>query len=393
MTAVSQDSMEFSEAALGEPTSSFSDSRIRQGETAPARYRILDPDGSYDRDDLPGFSVEEHRDIYYWMLLQKVYDERMVKLQRRGEMGTVATARGQEASTVGVSFGLEDRDWLFPYGRESAAMMRHGVAMRDIMLYWLGVMEANRFTGSNTLPFAIAVGTHLPVGVGYAWGLRLDGEDAIAAMMLGDGQPSTGEAQTAMNFAGVVDAPAVFFCLNNQYAISVPFSKQTAANSVAQKALAWGLDGIRVDGNDVLAVVDAMRRARARALDGTPVLLEAVTYRIEAHTTNDDPSRYRDDAEVDWWRERDPFDRYRAFLEAEGYWSEIDEDAMRADIEDRFDEAREQVQAYESGGLEELFAHVYDEMTPALRDQLEALESFLGARPDAYDYIEERPKG
>lgn len=385
--------MEFSEGSLGEATAAFEDSRIRQADTAPARYRFVDPDGSYDPDEVPDFSVEEHREIYYWMLLQKRYDERMVKLQRRGEMGTVATARGQEASVVGASFGLESRDWLHPYGREAAAMIRHGVAMRDIILYWLGVSAANRFTGSNTFPFAIAIGTHLPVGVGYAWGLRLDDEDAIVALMMGDGQLSTGEAQAAMNFAGVVDAPAVFFCLNNQYAISVPFSKQTAANSVAQKALAWGLDGIRVDGNDVLAVVDAMRRARERALSGTPVLLEAVTYRIEAHTTNDDPSRYRDDDEVDWWRERDPFDRYRAFLEGEGVWSEIDEEGMREEIDARFDEARDAAKAFQTGGIEELFEYVYGEMTPALREQLDDLRTVLDERPDAFDYIEERPKG
>jgi len=390
---VSQESVRFSESSLGDPTSSFEDCLLQQGETAPPRYRFLEPDGSYDPDAVPDFSVEEHREIYYWMLLQKRYDERMVNLQRRGEMGTVATARGQEASTVGVSIGMEKRDWLLPYGREPAALIRHGVSMRDIMLYWLGVQDANRLPDANALPFAIAIGTHLPVGVGYAWGLGMDGADSVVTMMMGDGQPSTGEGQAAMNWAGVVDAPAVFFCLNNQYAISAPFHKQTATNSIAQKALAWGLDGIRVDGNDVLAVVDAMRRARERAVEGNPVLLEAVTYRLEAHTTNDDPSRYRDDAEVDWWRERDPFDRYRAFLEAEGYWSEIDEEAMRAEIDERFDDAWQAVKEFESGGVEELFEYVYEDMTPALQSQLADLEEFLEERPDAYEYIEERPKG
>jgi len=390
---VSQDAHGFSEAGLGPPTADFDAARLSQGSDAPARYRFVEPDGSYDPEAVPDFAVEELRDIYYWLLLQRRFDERMVKLQRRGEMGTVATARGQEASVVGVSFGLEQRDWLLPYGREPAALIRHGVSMRDIILYWLGVMDANRLPDSNSLPYAIAIGTHVPVGVGYAWGLSMDDEDAVVTMMMGDGQFSTGEAQTAMNVAGVVDAPAVFFALNNQYAISLPFSGQTAANSVAQKALAWGLDGIRVDGNDVLAVVDAMRRARRRARQGTPVLLEAVTYRLEAHTTNDDPSRYRDDAEVDWWRERDPMDRFRSFLESEGVWADIDEDGMREEIDERFDRAREEVAAYESGGIEELFEYVYDEMTPALRDQLADLEAVLEERPDAAEYIEERPKG
>ena len=383
----------FSESALGEGTASFEDCLIQQGRDPPARYRFIDPDGSYDPAVVPEFTLEEHREIYSWMLLQKVYDERMVNLHRRGEMGTVATARGQEASTVGVSFGIEQRDWFLPYGREPAAMVRHGVKMRDIILYWLGVADANRLPDANCLPFRIAIGTHVPVGVGYAWGLKLDNEDAIVTMMMGDGQFSTGEAQTALNFAGTVDAPAVFFCLNNQWAISVPGHKQTAANSVAQKAMAYGIDGIRVDGNDVLAVIDAMREARKRALNGTPVVVEAVTYRVDAHTTNDDPRVYRDEEEVEWWRERDPFDRYEAFLKAEGYWSDLEVESMREEIDERFDAAWQAVKDFEMGGIEEEFEYVYDEMTPELAEQLDEFQTFLEERPDAFEYIKERPKG
>jgi len=390
---VTNASHRFSEASLGEPTATLDDSRFSQGETAPPRYRVLAPDGSYDPDDVPDFDDETLRELYRWMRLQQVFDERMVNLQRRGEMGTVATGRGQEASIVGCSFGMERRDWLLPYGRELAALVRHGVSMRDVLLYWLGVPEANRLPDSNSLPYAIAIGTHVPVGVGYAWGLRLDGEDRIVTLFMGDGQFSTGEAQTAMNFAGVVDAPAVFFCLNNQYAISAPSEKQTAAHSVAQKALAWGLEGLRVDGNDVLAVADAMRQARELALDGTPVVLEAVTYRLDAHTTNDDPSRYRDEAEVDWWRERDPIPRYRAFLAAEELWDDADEAALDEDLNAQFDAARAEVAAFETGGVEGLFEHVYAEPTPALEAQLEDLRDFLAAHPMGDGYIEERPKG
>lgn len=388
-----QESTGFSETALGEPNSSFDACLCQQGPDPPSRYRFIEPDGSYDAETLPDFTLEEYRDIYYWMLFQRVYDERMVSLQRRGEMGTVATARGMEASIAGCSFGTEQRDWLYPYGREAAALVRHGVDIRDILLYWLGVVEANALPDSNSFPFRIAIGTHVPVGVGYAWGLGLDGEDKIVNMLMGDGQFSTGEAQAAMNWAGVVDAPAVFFCLNNHWAISVPYHKQTAANSVAQKALAWGLDGIRVDGNDVLAVTDAMRRARKRALEGTPVVLEAVTYRIDAHTTNDDPTRYRDEEEVDWWRERDPFDRYETFLKSEGMWEEIDEEAMRQDITEQFDKAREAVAEFESAGVDAVFDHVFEELPPELEAQREHLRSILDERPDAYDYIDERPKG
>ena len=393
MTDVEEEPTGFSPPVLGEPTPSLEACLHRQGERPPARYRVLEPDGSYDPDDVPPIDADTLVEVYRWMLLQQRYDERMVKLQRRGEMGTVATARGQEASVVGVSFGLERRDWLLPYGREAAALVRHGVSMRDLLLYWLGVAEANRLPDANSLPFAIAIGTHLPVGVGYAWGLDLDGADAIVAMLLGDGQLSTGEAQAALNWAGVIGAPAVFVCLNNQYAISTPFERQTGTHSAAQKAMAWGLDGLRVDGNDALAMVAAMRWARRRAREGTPVLLEAVTYRLDAHTTNDDPSRYRDDAEVEWWRERDPIPRYRAFLEAEGLLGAVDEGAWIDEVDARFDAAREAAASAETGGVASLFDHVYAERTAALEAQLADLRAFLDAHPGGGGYIEERPKG
>jgi len=381
-----------SEESVGAGRASLEECSFSQAEEAPPRYRLVQPDGSYDEAAIPDLDVETHRGLYRWMVMQQVVDERMVKLQRRGEMGTYASGRGQEASIVGFAGALADDDWIYPYGREAAAMLIKGMSLRDLLLYWRGVEDANRFPNANVLPIAIAIGTHVPVAVGKAWGMKLDGADAVMGAMFGEGHPSTGEVQAGMNFAGVLDVPAVFYCQNNLYSISCPFEDQTGAKSVAQKALAWGLDGIRVDGNDILAVYDATRRARERALAGTPVILESVTYRLEAHTTNDDPSRYRTDEEVEWWRRREPMSRYRSYLEAEGLWDGIDEESIREECHETFDAAKAAADDFDPGGIDELFKWVYEETPPEVQRQYEAFEAFLEARPDAYDHIEERPK-
>ena len=272
-------------------------------------------------------------------------------------------------------------------------MLANGMSLRDLLLYWRGVEDANRFPDSNTFPIAIAIGTHVPIGVGFAWGMKRDDADSVMGVMMGEGHPSTGEVQAGMNFAGVLGVPAVCYVQNNGYAISCSFDQQTAANSVAQKALAWGFDGVRVDGNDVLAVYDATRRAREQALSGTPVLVESVTYRLDAHTTNDDPSRYRSDEEVEWWEQREPVSRFETFLEAEGVWEEIDAGAIREDCIERFSEAKEAADAFDHGDVDELFKYLYAELPPELERQLAEFEAFLEERPDAHEYMDIRPKG
>jgi pyruvate dehydrogenase E1 component alpha subunit len=378
---------------VGAATSSLAESTLGEPETTPPRYQIVDEDGNYDPDDVPALTDEELTDLYRWMVLQQVIDVRMVKLQRRGEMGTYASGRGQEASMAGCAFALQEQDWLFPYGREATAELIQGMPLRDLLLYWRGIEDANKQRQNKVFPPAIAIGTHIPVGVGFAWGMRMDGDDAIATLYHGDGHPSTGEYQAGINFASVIDAPALFYCQNNGYSISAPFDKQTGAKTVAQKAIAYGLDGIRVDGNDVLAVYDAVRTARENVVAGNPTIVESVSYRLDAHTTNDDPSLYREDNEVDWWEEREPLGRFESFLQSEGVWDDIDEEAIRAEANDKFDQAKEAADAFDAGGVDELFTHLYDELPPELERQLEEFEAFLEERPDAYDYIEHRPKG
>ncbi|WP_135822304.1 thiamine pyrophosphate-dependent dehydrogenase E1 component subunit alpha [Halostella litorea] len=356
-------------------------------------HRILEPDGTYDPDAVPDVDDETLRDLYRWMVLQRVVDERATKLQRRGRLGTYASGRGQEASIVGSGFALDDADRVFPYGREAATLLIHGLSLRDLLLYWRGIEDASKMEGVNAFGVAISIGSHIPVAAGTAWGMKLDGADAVAFANLGDGATSTGAFHEGINFAGVIDAPAVFFTQNNQYAISLSFDGQTAADSVAQKAVGYGIDGIRVDGNDVLAVYEAVSAARDRALAGNPVLVEAVTYRRAAHTTSDDPNRYRDDEEVEEWAERDPLERYREFLRAEGLYDDIDEEALREEVDEMFDEAVDAADDFAEREVSEIFEHLHAETPPELRRQFDEFEDLLERRPDMYDYIERRPKG
>ncbi|ARS91016.1 pyruvate dehydrogenase (acetyl-transferring) E1 component subunit alpha [Natrarchaeobaculum aegyptiacum] len=375
-----------------EPTDVSVD-RLSQDELDVDTYRVVEPDGSYDPEATPDLDDESFRDLYRWMVLQRTFDDRATKLQRRGRLGTYPSGRGQEASIVGAGFALADQDWIFPYGRETAALLMHGLSMRDLLLYWRGVEDASRMEGANIFGLAISIGSHIPVVAGKAWGMKLADEGSVAFANLGDGATSTGAFHEGINFAGVLGAPAVLFCQNNQYAITLPFDGQTNADTVAQKALAYGIDGIRVDGNDVLAVYNAVAEARKRALEGNPVLVEAVTYRRGAHTTSDDPTRYRSEDEVEEWKERDPLERYQTFLEETGRWDAIDEEAIREEVDEEFSAAVDAADEFAERGVEEMFAYLYEEMPPELERQQAAFEQVLEERPEMYEYIEQRPKG
>ncbi|WP_280535960.1 pyruvate dehydrogenase (acetyl-transferring) E1 component subunit alpha [Halopenitus sp. POP-27] len=376
------------------PSGSVDVEGVSQGDLDVGTHRVVDADGSVvSPEAVPDLDDDWFRELYRWMVLQRTFDERATKLQRRGMLGTYASGQGQEASIIGSAFALVDEDWIFPYGREAGALLMHGLSMRDLLLYWRGVEDASRMEGANVFGFAISIGSHIPVATGKAWGQKLDGEDAVSFVNLGDGATSTGAFHEGINFAGVLGVPAVFFTQNNQYAISMPFEEQTAADTVAQKALAYGMDGIRVDGNDVLAVYNAVATARERALAGEPMLVEAVTYRRAAHTTSDDPTRYREDSEVEAWERRDPLERYRAFLEERGLLEAVDEEAIQEEVNELFDEAVEAADDYPERDPAELFEWLYADLPPELERQRDAFLDLLERRPELYEYIEHRPKG
>src|SRR3989441_47532 len=277
---------------------------------------ILDRDGNPDAALEPKLAPGELRSLHRAMVLARRFDERMVRLQRQGRIGTFAPIKGQEASRLGSVITLRATDWMVPSFRETAAMIWRGWPIEKILLFFAGYVEGGRpAPDQRDLPITIPVGTQLPHAVGLAYAAQYRGDDAAVMAYFGDGATSEGDFHEALNFAGVWHVPVVFVCQNNQWAISVPLKKQTHSKTIAQKALAYGLPGIQVDGNDVLAVYTAAREAveRARAGEG-PTLIECVTYRLGVHTTADDPTKYRTQEEVRAWEEKEPRTRGRAYF-------------------------------------------------------------------------------
>src|SRR5438874_11840601 len=268
---------------------------------------ILDSEGHLDAALEPKLSPDELRALYRAMILGRRLDERMVRLQRQGRLGTFAPIKGQEASQLGTVACLRPTDWMVPSFRETAAMLRRGWPIEKLLLFFSGHLEGGQPTpDQHDLPITIPVATQIPHAVGLAYAAQYRGDDAVVMAYFGDGATSEGDFHEAMNFAGVWHVPVVFVCQNNQWAISVPLKKQTHSRTLAQKALAYGLPGLQVDGNDVLAVYAAAREAvdRAPAGDG-PTLIECVTCRLGVHTTADDPTKYRAEDEVRRWQQRD----------------------------------------------------------------------------------------
>ena len=332
---------------------------------------ILTPDGCCAESLRPDLDDEQMRTMYRQMLTMRLYDRKAVAMQRQGRFGTYAQMEGQEACMVASTYPLGPRDWIVSSYRETGAMWMHGVPLKLLSLYWMGNEFGSHMpAGVNVLPVSIPVGSHPlhAVGLAYAGKYRQDGSVAVA--YFGDGATSEGDVHEAMNMAGVYAAPCVFFCQNNQYAISVPVREQTASPTIAQKALAYGFPGVRVDGNDVMAVYAVMREAveRARRGDG-PTLIEAYTYRLGAHTTADDPTKYRDDAEVEHWRPRDPLLRVQKYLHARGAWSQGWEHELLEACTGKVEQAMTAAEAVPPPPPQDMFRYMFSEPTPALREQ------------------------
>ncbi|WP_440770272.1 pyruvate dehydrogenase (acetyl-transferring) E1 component subunit alpha [Natronorubrum sp. DTA28] len=338
--------------------------------------RILDADGNVlPNATVPDLPAEELLSMYEDIALARRFDERAISLQRQGRIATYAPMTGQEGAQVATSYALEERDWLFPTYREHAAKYVHGMSLESLLKPLRGHRDGYAIPEDvNVLPEYIPIATQLPQAVGMAWGHQLQGrvEEAVLCHF-GDGATSEGDFHEGLNFAGVFDVPAVFVCNNNQWAISVPRERQTASATLAQKAQAYGIEGVRVDGLDPLATYEVTRAALRKAKEPTdderrPTLIEAVQYRYGAHTTADDPSVYREDDEAEAWRERDPLERLRNYLYSEG----ILDDERKADIAERVEATIDDaIAAAESAATDpdRLFDHVYDEPSDRLREQ------------------------
>jgi pyruvate dehydrogenase E1 component alpha subunit len=342
---------------------------------------ILDSDGALDAALDPHIPPDELKRMYRGMLLARRLDERMVKLQRQGRIGTFAPLKGQEAAQIGSVAALTPHDWMVPSFRETAAMLWRGWPIEKMLMFFAGYLEGGQpAPDQRDLPITIPVATQLPHAVGLAYAVQYKDDDAVVMAYFGDGATSEGDFHEAANFAGVWHVPVVFVCQNNQWAISVPLKKQTHSRTIAQKALAYGFPGIQVDGNDLFAVYAATREAVARARAGEgPTLIECVTYRLGVHTTADDPTKYRSDDEVKAWEKKDPLTRLVPYLEkqvlvAAGLEEEIDAEIAAA------------VQRFEATPPPDpitIFDHVYAERPAHLEAQrTELIERLAEQGPD-----------
>lgn len=334
--------------------------------------QILDERGKLDAALEPDLSGEELVRLYRAMVLARRVDDRLLKLQRQGRLGTFAPATGQEAACCGPTLAMTDRDWFVGSYRELGARLMRGEPIENTFYYYNGYEEGNFFPGGErTLPTAVIIASQLLHAVGIAYAMRLEGEhDSAVVTFFGDGATSEGDFHEALNFAAVWKAPVVFVCANNQWAISLPREAQTASRTIAQKAIAYGMPGIQVDGNDALATYRATQEAleRARAGEG-PTLIEAVTYRMRMHTTADDPTRYRQEEEGESWAARDPIPRLRGHLEAKGIWSDELEAELEAEAKAEIEEAVRRFEARADFAPDAPFDHVLGTPHPRIEEQ------------------------
>lgn len=340
----------------------------------PEPHRVLDEDGSLVGE--PALALDEVRRLYAAMVTARSYDRKCSAMQRQGRLATYAPFEGQEATQIGAAAALQEGDWLVATYRDAAAMWFHGYPWVNLVLGRTGDERGGHAPEDvNVLPPSITVGAHMIHAVGIAWAQALQGKEAVAMTMFGDGATSEGDFHEAMNFAAVYATPTVFVCENNGWAISMPVERQTLSATIAQKADAYGMPGVLVDGNDLLAIHAAATAAVARARTGEgPTLIEGLTYRVGPHTTTDDPGRYRDDALVATWQGRDPLERVRRYLSLEGGWDEEWQSAIEEAAADEVEAAVVEAETLAAQGPDEIFTGMFAEPTAPLTEQRKRLE-------------------
>ncbi len=352
---------------------SFSPLEDKKLEVLDVNGKIINPEWAPEIDDeklLRGYKV---------MLLARTTDLRAVSLQRQGRLFTLPPNLGQEACAVGSAMAIESSDWMVQAYRELGAVLYHGAPIENPFLLNAGSELGNVFPPNLRLtPQSVPIASQCLHAVGIAHSIRYKGEKDIVIVYFGDGGTSEGDFHEALNWAAVFACPVIFFCNNNQYAISFPRENQTKSKTIAQKSIAYGMPGIQVDGNDILAVYRATKEAADWARSGKgPVLIEAETYRMGAHTTSDDPTKYRDKGEEEVWKPRDPVMRARKYLEGRKLWDEGKEKAWVAECEQQIEGAIRKVEQLQMSSPEEIMSHVYRELCPELKEQLADLKSFM----------------
>jgi 2-oxoisovalerate dehydrogenase E1 component len=351
--------------------------------------RVIDAQGDLVSED-PGLDPELYQAMYRNMVLSRALDRRMLALQRQGRIGTYAMLEGQEAVQIGSALALDPNDFVFPSYREHGVQVTRGLPMEVLLAYWKGLPNAawdieKYRTGIVTVPIA----SQLPHAVGYSYMSKLRGEDTVTVTYFGDGATSEIDFHSGLNFAGVWKTPTVFICANNLYAISVPYSKQTASETIAQKAQAYGFEGLKVDGMDPIAVYLATRLAVRNAREGNgPTLIEALTYRYGPHATADDPTLYRTDEEVEEWKQKDPIERLRRFLEIRGEWDERVGEKVTLEITDAVDSAVTSLEAEPLPGRDDAIRHGFARIPEHVVDQLHAMQRSHGEPETQFDDTE-----
>ncbi len=343
--------------------------------------QVLDENGKVVAPSLdPHLDPEVLRRAYSTMVLARAADEKAVILQRQGRLGAYPPNRGQEAASLGPAMALDKEDWLVWAFRELAGLLWKGLSPQRYYMYWMGNEEGSHYAeGLKILPAVVPVGSQLPISVGIAYASQLRSEGTVTLGFCGDGATSAGDFHEALNCAGVFRTPSVFVVQNNQWAISLPRERQTAAPTLAQKACAYGFPGIQVDGNDLLAMYIATREAVERARRGEgPTLIEAYTYRLGNHTTSDDAAKYRKDEELRKWEARDPLLRLKAYLMGKGLLDDKDEERVWSDARAETERSVEVAEKFPRPTLDDVFKYTYAEMSPALSEQLETLRRSTG---------------
>lgn len=337
--------------------------------------QVINEAGEADSSLMPELSEEEIKKIFNAMVLSRTFNSRALSLQREGRIGTYASIWGQEASQVGSALALSGEDWVFPSFRESGVYITLGYPAWMLYRYWMGDERGMKSPeGLNIFPMSVPVGSHLPHAAGAAMAMKYRGDKKASVVYFGDGGSSRGDFHESLNFAGVFKAPVVFICQNNQWAISVPRKRQTAARSIAQRGFSYGFEGLQVDGNDVVAVYKATRDALERARNGGgPTLIECFTYRLGDHTTADDATRYRPPEEVEEWKKKEPMIRLRAFMGARGLWNEDYEKEVAEKARAEIDAAIKEAEEYPNPDPADMIRYAWNEPTPRQLKELEEL--------------------
>lgn len=354
--------------------------------------QVISNEGVANRDIEPSIPTQDLLRLYRIMVLNRQLDDRMMKLQRQGRIGFYLQSMGEEATTVGTAYVLEKKDWIFPCYREPGAAFVRGFKLVDFICQLIGnagdpvkgrqMPNHYVYKEGNYTSVSSPVGTQIPQAVGAAWASKILKDPVVVLVYFGEGATSQGDFHVGLNFAGVFKTPNIFICRNNGYAISVPRSRQTASESIAIKAKAYGIAGVLVDGNDILAVIQATREAADRARKGEgPTLIECVTYRQGAHSSSDDPRAYRPDDEYEQSVQGDPIVRFRKYLEERKLWDASREQALQEEVKQEILNAVAEAEKNGPPPVESMFEDVFAELTPNLQEQKQYLLEYRKRHP------------